>query len=178
MVTLKEFKDIIKKYKEPFDYLISYVEGGKEIYDIRSQELKQVLFAEILKEEIVPSGASCKVEVKGEEVKKNISIADSQTENSSKNQIFPVDSSVFSQQSFLVEFPNNSLNGPLPIRPTYDKEGNQIIGQDNIRKEVERRRAEWSQQEKEGKLQTERKENYQKVGDISVYEYIEYTKKT
>jgi hypothetical protein len=70
------------------------------------------------------------------------------------------------------------LNGPLPIRPTYDENGNQIIGQDNIRKEVERRRVEWVQQGKEGKLQTERKENYQKVGDTSVYEYIEYTKKT
>ena len=176
MVTLKEFKNIIKKYKEPLDYLIS-VEGGKEIYNIHSQELKQVLFAENLKGEIIPLGVSCKVEVKGEEIKKFISIADSQTENSSENQIFSVDSSVFNRQSSLVNFPNNSLNSSLPIRPTYDKDGNQIIGQDNIRKEVERRRAEWVQQEKEGKLQTERKENYQKVGDTSVYEYIEYTKK-
>jgi hypothetical protein len=145
MVTLKEFKNIIKKYKEPFDYLISYVEGGKEIYDILSQELKQVLFAENLKEEVVPSGVSCKIEVKGEEIKKFISIADSQTENSSENQVFLVDNSVFDQQSSLVKFPNNLLNGPLPIRPTYDENGNQIIGQDNIRKEVERRRVEWVQ---------------------------------
>jgi len=70
------------------------------------------------------------------------------------------------------------LNGSLPIRPTYDENGNQIIGQDNIRKEVERRRAEWNQQKEEGRLQVERKESYQKVGDTSVYEYIEYTKKT
>jgi len=70
MVTLKEFKNIIKKYKEPFDYSISYLEGDKEVYDIHSQELKQVLFVENLKEEIVPLGVSCKVEVKGEEIKK------------------------------------------------------------------------------------------------------------
>jgi len=145
MVTLKEFKNIIKKYKEPFDYSISYLEGDKEVYDIHSQELKQVLFVENLKEEIVPLGVSCKVEVKGEEIKKNISIVGSQVGNSSENQVFLVDNSVFNRQDSLVNFPNKLLNGSLPIRPTYDENGNQIIGQDNIRKEVERRRAEWNQ---------------------------------
>ena len=35
----------------------------------------------------------------------------------------------------------------------YDENGNQIVGEENIRREIEKREAEWEQWEKEGKLQ-------------------------
>jgi len=37
--------------------------------------------------------------------------------------------------------------------PVYDENGNKIIGQENIRGEIAKRRAEWAQWEKEGKIQ-------------------------
>lgn len=87
MTTTKEFKNIIKKFREPLDYSISYVEGGKEVYSIHSTELKRLLFSENLRKDISPMEAECKVEISGENIKKTVSIVGNQNRSLESNKI-------------------------------------------------------------------------------------------
>lgn len=58
------------------------------------------------------------------------------------------------QKQIIEAVPKNDLICPSPFRRIYDpKTGEQIVGEENIRKEVNRREAQWRQFEREGKLE-------------------------
>lgn len=196
MTTTKEFKNIIKKFREPLDYSISYVEGGKEVYSIHSTELKRLLFSENLRKDISPMEAECKVEISGENIKKTVSIVGNQNRSLESNKIALNNDLIPKWGGFVV--PKSSLsiqkhdNQPLIHSvglgenlsqltqqvPMYDNQGNQIVGRENIIREVERRRAERAEEEKSGRVQDNsvRQENYQDNGDTFYYEYFEVSK--
>jgi hypothetical protein len=191
MTGTKEFKNKIKNFKEPFDYSIFY-DGreGKIIYTIHSLELKQLLFAENVKEGFVPAGAECKVELCGENIKKSISIAGNQSQ---RNQVLFNDLAskrggfVVSPNSLSVQHNKQSLTHSVGLGsdfsqltqqvPMYDANGNQIVGRENIMREVERRRAEEARKERKDKSDTIRQENFQDDGVNFCYEYVEVQKK-
>lgn len=148
MTGIKEFQNIIKKFREPFDYSISYVEGESDriLYTIHSPELRQILFAESVRGGAVPIGAKCKVEQIGEDIKKTISMSvsgSSQPENFERGQI------VSSGSSLVLPRPQEENSHSLiPVNfltkrvPTYDRSGRLLTDQREIEEEVDRRRVE------------------------------------